>query len=312
MTTALVTGANGAIGQTVVRELAGRRWSVVGLGHGAMQTKLPMIGHINGEIDASNLSTLAAMWGRPQLVIHLAGGSSVAPSLLAPAEDFARTAASSVRLLEWLRVEAPEAAIVLASSAAVYGHVNLERIPVNARRLPVSPYGYHKAMMEQAGECWASNFGLRVAILRLFSVYGPTLRKQLVWELCVRLARGETSITLGGTGGETRDWVHVDDAARMLIDAGLHAATTAPIFNGCTGRGISVSRAAELVAGGFGRTAKFRFSGERRPGDPSHLVGEPDRASDAGIVSTVAAEDGLAATARIARSLLLTAPGHLS
>ena len=302
---ALVTGTGGAIGHHVAHLLARRGWSVIGLGHGAGQGQLPLAGYINGEIEVGNLSTLCERFGRPDVVIHLAGGSSVLPSIVAPAEDFARTVATTVRLLDWVRRDLPDAAVVLASSAAVYGNGHDAPIPEDAPRAPLSPYGYHKAMMEQVGECWASSFGLRVATVRLFSVYGPQLRKQLVWELCLQLARGAELITLGGTGEETRDWVHIEDAAAILTAAAAHASAAAPVFNGCTGHGVTVADAARLVAMGFDREVAFRFTGDSRPGDPAHLVGLPGRRAASELRARIDAETGLVGAARAARSILL-------
>jgi nucleoside-diphosphate-sugar epimerase len=46
--------------------------------------------------------------------------------------------------------------------------------------LPVSPYGQHKLMMEQLCQSYAITYNLRITVTRLFSVYGPNLRKQLL------------------------------------------------------------------------------------------------------------------------------------
>ena len=301
MSRVLVTGAAGAIGQHLVRLLAARGDQITGLGHGAAPQGLPLAGWINGEIDAANLAGLAARHGHPDAVIHLAGGSTVAPSLAAPAEDFARTVATSVRLLDWVRRDAPEAAVVLTSSAAVYGNADVVPIQERAPRAPLSPYGSHKMMMELAGENFARNFGLKVASVRLFSVYGPGLRKQLLWELCTRLAAGPAELTLGGTGAETRDWVDIEAAARMLARAVPLASVEAPAFNGCGGVGTSVAAVADAVLQGFGSAARIRFTGETRPGDPQHLVGARNPAL------AVAMDDpltGIAATAAAAREIL--------
>ena len=45
-------------------------------------------------------------------------------------------------------------------------------------------------------------YRLRSIVVRLFSVYGPHLRKQLLWDLCSRFHRGERTLVLGGTGDE--------------------------------------------------------------------------------------------------------------
>ena len=296
---ALVTGARGAIGQVVIKTLSQKGWNVVGLGHGLLRDELPIRGWINGELDAANLSALSSRWGRPDAVIHLAGGSAVGPSLVAPAEDFNRTTATCVRLLDWIRTNAPQAAVVMASSAAVYGDLHRGHIAETSLRTPLSPYGYHKAMMEMAAESWAHNFGLNVAIVRLFSVYGPTLRKQLVFEICKRIAEGSSILSLGGTGKEMRDWLHINDAAAMLVGALAHASPQAPVINGCTGQSTSVENVSEFVTRGTSRQVTFEFSGVSRPGDPVSLVGDPTRARSMGLCATIEVEQGISTLASL-------------
>ncbi|HWY61212.1 MAG TPA: SDR family oxidoreductase [Rhizomicrobium sp.] len=293
MTVTLVTGAIGAIGRHVVRQLTHQGCEVVGIGHGARPQSLPLAAWINGEINSDNLGVLMASRDRPAAVIHLAGGSTVGPSLTAPAEDFFRTAAATVRLLEWVRQTAPEAAVVLASSAAVYGDAQSVPILEDAALRPLSPYGTHKAMMEMVGASWGGNFGIKVASVRLFSVYGPGLEKQLIWEICNQLAQGRTKFVLGGTGAETRDWVHIKDAARILIAAISRATPLAPSFNGCTGVAVSVADAVHALGSGWGREIDISFNGLRRIGDPEHLVGDPRRAAAAGLATKIAPIDGL-------------------
>ena len=95
------------------------------------------------------LDLLMAAQGTPDVVYHLAGGSSVGASLQAPSEDFRRTTISTALLLEWLRTKAPQAKLVCASSAAVYGDTGGLPATETYAPLPVSPYGHHKLMMEQ-------------------------------------------------------------------------------------------------------------------------------------------------------------------
>lgn len=289
MNLSLVTGAAGAIGGHVARRLVAQGDTVIGIGHGALPADVALADWINGDITADNLGVLTARHGAPRRVIHLAGGSSVGPSLAAPAEDFARTVGATVNLLEWTRQQAPCASVVLASSAAVYGNAAAGPIRDDAPRAPLSPYGAHKAMMESAAASWAGNFGLHVVSVRLFSVYGPGLRKQLVWEVLNRLARGERRLILGGTGLETRDWLHIEDAASMLVAAADLASARALGFNGCTGTPVSVRDTVLALAQGFGVDVELVFNGQERAGDPSHLVGQPS----VGLAAAIAPLDGL-------------------
>src|SRR3954452_11636744 len=205
-----VTGANGFIGQHLVRVLADRNNHVHGIGHGAIgdaeRGRIGLQHWLNGEIDAANLNALAGGSGLPSTIFHLAGGSSVGLSIAQPFEDFSRTVSSTARLLEWLRGSAPGCRLIVASSAAVYGAEYSGPISEDAATLPMSPYGQHKLMMEQLCRSYSITFGLRSTVTRLFSVYGPNLRKQLLWDLCSRLCSGEQTLVLGGTVAEMRDW----------------------------------------------------------------------------------------------------------
>src|SRR6202012_4896575 len=106
--------------------------------------------------------------------------------------------------------------LIVASSAAVYGAQHAGPIAEQDALVPMSPYGQHKLMMEQLCRSYAMTFGIRSTVVRLFSVYGASLRKQLLWDVCSRLHRGERSLMLGGTGREIRDWIHVRDVVRLL------------------------------------------------------------------------------------------------
>src|ERR1700704_3165757 len=215
-----VTGANGFIGRHLVRVLADQGHVVHGIGHGAIEDadreRVGLGLWLNGEIDAANLNALAGLSGPPSTIFHLAGGSSVGLSIAQPYEDFSRTVSSTARLLEWLRGSAPECRLIVASSAAVYGAQYSGPISEDAALAPMSPYGHHKLMMEQLCKSYAVSFGLSSTVARLFSVYGPRLRKQLLWDICSRLQRGERTLVLGGTGDEIRDWTDVRDVVRLL------------------------------------------------------------------------------------------------
>ncbi len=199
----LVTGARGAIGRSVVHAARGSGKIVTGLGHGTWSGdhELPFIdGWLNGDVTSDNLSALARLYGVPDAIVHLAGGSHVGMSIEQPTEDFQRTVVAAQHLFEWVRVAAPKIKLVIASSAAVYGAGHDGPICESAAYDPASPYGSHKAMMEILARGYARQFSLNIAILRIFSVYGPGLRKQLIWEVADQLARGERLINLSGTG----------------------------------------------------------------------------------------------------------------
>jgi UDP-glucose 4-epimerase len=276
--TVWITGAAGFMGRYLAHALTDAGHVVHGIGHGALtdseKQRLGLRIWLNGEIDAASLNALAAH-GLPSKVFHLAGGSSVGLSIAQPLEDFSRNVASTARLLEWLRTSSPESLVVAVSSAAVYGADHRGPILESTAPAPMSPYGRHKLMMEQLCQSYAETFGMRTLVARLFSVYGPELRKQLLWDVCSRLQQGEQTPVLGGTGAEIRDWTDVRDVARLLtVIADQSQAEKFRIINGGSGRGASVAEITGMLVRNWGTDVAVRYSGVVRPGDPPSLLAD--------------------------------------
>ena len=295
MATYCITGARGFIGRHLARALADDGNRVFGLGHGAWPDAATagLDLWINGDIDTLNLSALADQASGFDAIFHLAGGSAVGPSLARPREDFERTVAATARLLDWMRQIAPATRLVTASSAAVYGDAGTARSSEAAALDPTSPYGTHKAMLEALVGSYRRHFKLAACSVRLFSVYGRGLEKQLLFELCRRCAAADqgAELALGGTGQEQRDWLHVSDAVALLrIAAG---SDVPPILNGGTGVPTAVAAIAAMVCNEWRKDLRPIFSGIVRKGDPANLVADPDRARAAGFVARTDVAQGV-------------------
>jgi UDP-glucose 4-epimerase len=289
----LITGAHGFIGKHLARHLAALGHHVSGLGHGlwpvAEALRWGVADWINGDVQSANLRALQARQ-EPELVFHLAGGSTVGAAIANPREDFFRTVASTVELIEWIRLDLPSARLIAVSSAAVYGSGASGPIAEDTIGVPYSPYGHHKRMMESLCRSHGDTYGLDFRVARLFSVYGPGLKKQLLWDMCTRLAAGESPMVLGGSGQELRDWTHVDDvvAALALIAFDSTPALRSQAINIGTGVGTPVQTIAQSVIDAWHERAgdaekpALRFSGQSRPGDPFSLVADSARLSRLG------------------------------
>lgn len=302
----LITGAHGFIGKHLARLLMAQGHQVSGLGHGIWPqieaSRWGVCDWLNGDVQAANLRTLQAR-SEPELIFHLAGGSTVGAAIANPREDFFRTVASTVELLEWLRLDLPSARLIAVSSAAVYGSGFRGPISEEVIGVPYSPYGHHKRMMEQLCRSYGDTYGLDYRVARLFSVYGAELKKQLLWDMCTRLASGESPLMLGGTGHELRDWTHVSDvvAALALVAFNDDSAQRGQTTNLGTGVGIPVQEIAQLVInawhGGAGASSRpaLHFSGQSRPGDPFSLVADPQRLSNMGFSWKIPLAEGVGA-----------------
>jgi UDP-glucose 4-epimerase len=175
--------------------------------------------------------------------------------------------------------------LIAVSSAAVYGSGFTGPILEDVNGAPYSPYGHHKKMMEQLCRSYGDTYGVDYRVARLFSVYGPELKKQLLWDICTRLASNDHPLLLGGSGKELRDWTFVSDVAAALALIAFQADSPLPhqTVNIGTGIGTPVHDIARVVINAWHERAsdtprpQFQFSGKSRPGDPLSLVADPSR-----------------------------------
>ena len=78
------------------------------------------------------------------------------------------------------------------SSAAVYGNPKFLPITENSVCKPLFPYGFHKLQSELLLTEYYNFFGLKTCSLRVFSAYGPLLKKQLFWDLYQKAIQNDT------------------------------------------------------------------------------------------------------------------------
>lgn len=189
------------------------------------------------------------------VVFHEAANVSVERSVEAPVDSHAVNVDATVGVLE--RARQVDARVVLASSAAVYGHP--ESVPVAERdpTLPVSPYGLEKRSIDRYAELYADLYGLEAVPLRYFNAYGPRQHGPYSGVISAFLdqARAGEPLTVHGDGLQTRDFVHVRD----VVQANLRAATT-----GAVGEPINVGTGESMTILELARTIADLVPGEHR------------------------------------------------
>lgn len=315
--TVLVTGGAGFLGQACARRFRAAGWHVVGLGHGRWtDDEARAAGYdrwVNAGVTAEALASLADLGQDLRAVAHCASNGSVPYSLEQPLDAYERTVGSTVVLLEHLRRHVPSAVVLYPSSAAVYGATPDRPLHETDAPNPVSPYGFHKQMVETLLAAHAACFGQPTVAVRFFSIYGPGLRKQLLWDASARLLSGESPLTFFGTGDETRDWIHVEDAAALMLHLAERAAVTPSadarleIVNGASGERVTVRDVLGRLARALGSTTEIRFNGTVRAGDPRFYHAATARMHATGWRPTIALADGLAAYAGWVRTARPTA-----
>lgn len=225
----LVTGAAGFVGTHLCAHLLERGNDVIGI-----DAMTDFYDVTRKEANLASLSSWNSFTFRRQdlltvpqqrlldgveVVFHLAGQPGVRASW---GPEFAvyvsRNILATQHLLEAAR-QAPVRAIVYASSSSVYGDAESYPTTEVMRPRPVSPYGVTKLAAEHLCEVYRRNFGIRVASLRLFTVYGPRQRPDMAFSRLIGAALRGDPFPLFGDGGQTRDFTDVADVVRAMCAA---------------------------------------------------------------------------------------------
>jgi len=181
-------------------------------------------------------------------VVHLAAQTGVIPSLEDPAFDMEQNVGGTLNLLEACRT-AGTPRFVLASSSAPLGE---QEPPIDETKVPkpLSPYGASKLAGEGYCSAYAGSFGLETIALRFSNVYGPrSTYKGSVVAKFIKNILSDIPLTIYGSGGQTRDFIYVEDLCDA-IDLALSAADPrafGSVFQIATFRETTVNELAEML-----------------------------------------------------------------
>jgi UDP-glucuronate 4-epimerase len=228
----LVTGGAGFIGSHLVEKLLADGWRVVVLDNFdsfydpaikrrnvAEAERSPDYSLIEGDIRDEDLLSRLFAAQKFDAVIHLAARAGVRPSIEDPALYTSVNLDGTTRLLEACRLNNVKR-FIFGSSSSVYG--NNRKVPFaedDPVDHPISPY----AATKKAGEllCYSQHhlFGLKVACLRFFTVYGPRQRPEMAIHKFTRLLSEGKKIQQFGDGTSARDYTFVADIVSGICRA---------------------------------------------------------------------------------------------
>lgn len=274
----MVTGAAGFLGSELCQQLTKAGAKVTGVDDFSACTSVrdnPMSNDpiLPFKIQDDKLRCLVSETAF-HVIFHLAGLAYAAQSVTDPVLDFDLNLQATVQFLETLRQAGFRGRLVYTSSAAVYGQPRDLPITENTVAAPISPYGVSKLCAEHYIHVYSSLYSFRAVIARLFSLYGPGQRKQVVFDLVSKALQSDGVIELLGDGTEIRDFMYIEDAGSALLYLGSLPSTDGKVFNVCSSQGTSIRTLAERIMKVMGDDVRrIRFTGRRRPGDPLAWVG---------------------------------------
>lgn len=228
----LVTGAAGFIGSHLVEALLKRGDSVVGIDNfndyydpeikrGNLKESLANSLFTLHDADICDEAQLSEIFAKtkPDVVAHLAARAGVRPSLQDPNLYHRVNVIGSQHILDACRAT-KLSHLVFASSSSVYGGITeapfSETVDISR---PISPYAATKRMNELMGHVYSHVYGLRVTMLRFFTVYGPRQRPDMAIHKFTRLLSEGKSIPMFGDGTTARDYTYIDDIIAGVVKA---------------------------------------------------------------------------------------------
>ncbi len=193
----LITGVYGFLGSNIYRRLSkSNSFNVFGIGRNKNKKKFRDT--ISGSINKQNLNRLSL---KPDTIIHCAGEGSINNVK----KKYGNGYLTIKKIINFYKNKKIKK-FILISSAAVYG---------GGKKInPISKYGKQKLLIENLCKLNFKNNTSKLVILRVFSLYGPGLKKQLFWDVCKKIKKKENLFF--GTGNEIRSWVYIDDLVEII------------------------------------------------------------------------------------------------
>jgi nucleoside-diphosphate-sugar epimerase len=238
---ALITGLRGFTGYYMARELTAAGYQVFG-------TVMP--GEETGPdiftVDLCDRAAVAEVIGKvqPDVVAHLAGIAFVAHM---NAEQIYRVNVAGTRnLLEALAANAHKpSAVLLASSANIYGNADVAHIDENVAPSPANDYAVSKLAMEYMARLWMDK--LPIVIARPFNYTGVGQSESfLLPKIVSHFRKGARRIELGNLA-IARDFSDVRMVAKSYRRL-LAAAPGGESFNVCSGHSHSLESLIDMMS----------------------------------------------------------------
>jgi UDP-glucuronate 4-epimerase len=237
-------------------------------------------------------------------VFHLAGQPGVASFGDVFPVYVRQNVLASRRLFE--AAAAGETRVVFASSSSIYGDAAAYPTPEDATPQPLSPYGITKLACEHLASAYAAEFGLEVATVRYFTIYGPRQRPDMAFTKMVSCLAEGRPFDLYGDGSQSRSFTFVDDAVAATI-ATMERAPARAVYNVGGGTEVSMLEAIEVLGRISGRRLEL-VRHARREGDAARTAADTSRIrADLGWEPVTGFEEGLAAQWRWAAARVAAA-----
>jgi dTDP-glucose 4,6-dehydratase len=185
-------------------------------------------------------------------IVNFAAETHVDRSILDP-KDFLRTDILGTHVLLEAQRERAIPRYLQVSTDEVYGDVAAGESTESDPLRPRSPYAASKAGADLQVLAYRVTYGAPVLITRGSNTYGPRQYPEKIVPLFVTNLIDDQPVPVYGDGGQIRDWLHVEDHARAILDV-LERGETGNVYNVAGANPLTNLQLTRLLVEGCGRS----------------------------------------------------------
>jgi UDP-glucose 4-epimerase len=280
----LVTGGAGFIGSNLVAELLARGHGVRVLDNFSTGHRRNLA-HVEGDIeliegDLRSYERVHHAVRGCEVVFHQGALPSVPRSVQDPITTSEVNVGGTLNVLLNARDEGVRR-LIFASSSSIYGDAPGFPRTEDAAPMPLAPYPVSKLAAEQYCRVFSSVYGLATVCLRYFNVFGrrqdPASQYSAVIPRFITAMRAGQAPTIYGTGRQSRDFTHIDNAVAANLLAMDAPDAWGQVFNVACGTPHSLNELVELLNRILGSEIE-PVRGAPRPGDVERSWADISRA----------------------------------